>query len=499
MYTLKQWLDTRPQPFLEGLAELWGIEIPTASHKKSVEILARAMPGREAVSCVLSGCSQAAREALAEIMGKGGMVTRGEFSYEHGRIRPMGPGALMREKPWRAPANVAEELWYRGLIMESTEMISGETAQVFVIPHELRPWIPVSETFSVLFLPEEKPPTQVSPSPWTSWVDMTLLLAFVYLRRLRLRWDGRWHGRDRCDMASILGIGVEDADEREGRFGFFWTLAQEMGLLAVEPGGVVMLHRQRSMRWLEKTAAQANEALWKAWVGSARWNDLCRTPELECRGRGWKNDPVSTRRRFLASLIRWTQPGRWYSLARLVGAFERQEPDFQRPSGDYRSWSVRSRTTGEFLAGREHWNDVEGALIRFFVTGPMRWLGAVDTAGGDGEVLFRWTVRGDAMASGDRVPEYPREPAILEENTLLLPWTASPRTVFRAARIADFASRDERGVRFRLTSDSLTRAYAQGITPSVAADFVRKTTGRPFDRETLISLISKTNGAQEGK
>ncbi len=491
MYTLKQWLDAQPQPFLEGLAELWGIEIPTASHKRSVEILAEAMPKREAVSCALNGCSRAARDALAVIMGKGGMVTRSAFSYEHGRIRPMGPGALMREKPWRSPENVAEELWYRGFIVESTERISGVTAEVFVIPHELRPWIPVAELPRVLSLPEAAPPEDVRPSPWTLGVDMTLLLAFAYLRRLRLRWDERWHGRDRRDLAAMLGV---EPDERKGKFAFLWKLAQEMGMLVVEPGSVVMLHRERSLRWLEISAARAQEGLWRAWLGSKRWNDLCEVPDLECSGGGWENDPEGTRRRFLKHLLRWTQPDRWYSLDQLVETFAEHEPDFQRPGGDYRSWNVRDRATGNLLLGREHWDEVEGRLIRFLLTGPMRWLGAVEVAEGEAGTLFRWTPRGDVLASGEQVREYPEGRIRMDGAALLVPWSASPRTVFRAARVADFVSREESGVMFRISADSLTHAHARGVSLDAVATFLSEASGITIDRDTLVSLV---NGAHE--
>jgi len=407
----------------------------------------------------------------------------------------MGPGALMREKPWRTPANVTEELWYRGFIMESTEIISGEPAQVFVIPHELRPWIPVAAVPHIPSLPEANPPPGFVPSPWTLGADMTLLLAFVYLRRLRLRWDERWHARDRCDLAPVLGIEVVDqADEREGKFGFLWALAQEMGLLVVEPGSVVLLHREKILRWLDLKTEQAHELLWNTWVESKRWNDLCMIPEIECSGTGWENDPPGTRRRFLSSLLRWTSPSRWYSLSHLVEVFARNDPDFQRPNGDYRSWGVRSRTTGKLLLGRGHWYEVEGALIRFFVTGPMSWLGAMDVTESDGDVLFRWTDRGDALVSGEAVPAYPREPLRLEGTEVLVAWSAPPRTVFRAARIAEFVSRDDRGMRFRITAESLTRAYARGVSFDAAVSFLSEATGRPVDREKLISML---NGAQE--
>ncbi len=488
MYTLKQWLNSQPQPFLEGLAELWGIEIPAASHRKSVDILVGAMPGREQVACALSGCSQAARDALAELMGSGGMANRSAFVFRYGKIRPMGPGALMREKPWRSPMNVTEELWFRGFIIEGTKVVEGETAEVFLVPHELRPWLPMGEPVG-FFMSEAEPPDKNLASPWTLSADMTLMLAFIYLRRMRLRWDGRWHTSNRREMASMLG--VADADDASGRFGFLWILAQEQGLVVVDPVGMVLLHRDKLLKWLDLAVAKSQKVLWQAWLGSKRWNDLCQVPGLDCTGGSWENDPVGTRRRFLGVLVRWTRPGAWYSIGRLVEAFGEHEPDFQRPNGDYRSWSLRSRATGELLTGREHWQDVEGMLIHFFLVGPMSWLGAVEVVKQGDDRVFRWTERGDAMVSGEEPLDYPSGKVKLDsKGGLLVPWVSPNRTVFRVARIAEWASRSGDGLRFQVTIDSLTHARARGVSLDMAVSFLRDASGCDVAKDWLISVAN---------
>ncbi len=55
-------------------------------------------------------------------------------------------------------------------------------------------------------------------------------------------------------------------------------------------------------------------------------------------------------------------------------------PDFQRPDGNYDTWYIRQRGAPAFLRGFEHWQQVEGALLRFVLTGPLHWLGATTLA-----------------------------------------------------------------------------------------------------------------------
>ena len=59
-------------------------------------------------------------------------------------------------------------------------------------------------------------------------------------------------------------------------------------------------------------------------------------------------------------------------------AVHQQQPDFQRPAGDYDSWFLRDQQSGEFLRGFEHWDEVDGALLRYLICGPLHWLGGVD-------------------------------------------------------------------------------------------------------------------------
>ena len=74
--------------------------------------------------------------------------------------------------------------------------------------------------------------------------------------------------------------------------------------------------------------------------------------------------------------LRRLPPGEWRGLDALTAMIKREDPDFQRPEGNYTDWYLRETETGNFLTGFESWDRVDGALIRFIVTGPLYWLGA---------------------------------------------------------------------------------------------------------------------------
>ena len=68
----------------------------------------------------------------------------------------------------------------------------------------------------------------------------------------------------------------------------------------------------------------------------------------------------------------------WWSLQSFITAVHLHQPDFQRQAGEYESWFLKSASSGRTLSGFEHWDQVEGALLRFMIGGPLHWLGIVD-------------------------------------------------------------------------------------------------------------------------
>jgi len=113
-------------------------------------------------------------------------------------------------------------------------------------------------------------------------------------------------------------------------------------------------------------------------MDSLTFNELALIPHLILEGE-WSNDPQHARQAILGFLA-GLPTNTWWSLSAFVSDIHQAQPDFQRPSGDYDSWFIRYSLSGDYLRGFEHWDQVDGELIRFTFAAHFNWLGIVDLA-----------------------------------------------------------------------------------------------------------------------
>ncbi len=59
-------------------------------------------------------------------------------------------------------------------------------------------------------------------------------------------------------------------------------------------------------------------------------------------------------------------------------------PRLPAPAGDYDSWFIKRASDGQYLRGFAHWEEVDGALIKYFITDILHWLGQVDLSAAEG-------------------------------------------------------------------------------------------------------------------
>jgi hypothetical protein len=242
-------------------------------------------------------------------------------------------------------------------------------------------------------------------------------------------------------------------------------------------GEIVQLTGNRVRAFLDMTRAEQRRALFEAWRDSPEWNDLCRTPELECADTGtWRNDPLQTRNTLLR-LLGQLQPGIWYAQEDIVRAIQEVEPDFQRPTGSYDTWYIRNSSTQEFLKGFEQWERVEGALLRFLMRGPLHWLCALDLA--EPSAGTNWLVsqsRWGAGWLGHDVPQPDETPHtqidVAEDFTVTLRADAPLADRFRVERFAEWQQSYPTYV-YRITQRTLKRATENGIATAQIVDFLK--------------------------
>ena len=185
----------------------------------------------------------------------------------------------------------------------------------------------------------------------------------------------------------------------------------------------------------------------------------------------WTNEPLRTRVSILKLLATIPQQT-WWNLESFVAAIKQQHPDFQRPAGDYDSWFIRDRESGQYLRGFEHWDQVDGQLIRFMITGPLYWLGVVDLAApAEGKPLtaFRFSKWSAALLGGEAPAGLPLEDQKVHarSDARLRVSTRVPRAVrYQIARFSRWGGFDGKDYTYQLTPASLERAAQGGLRTS---------------------------------
>ena len=150
-------------------------------------------------------------------------------------------------------------------------------------------------------------------------------------------------------------------------------------------------------------------------------------------------------------------------------AIQAREPDFQRPAGDFDSWLVRDALTGESLAGISHWDAVDGALIRFMLTGPMHWLGLIDLSfrsPGEEPAGFKLSDGAEQLLMGKPLQDLPDEDQPIEvfSDGKLIAKRLTPRIArYQLSRFGVWTKETQQAYSYQLTPSSLAAASEQGL------------------------------------
>jgi len=481
---------------LRVIARFWDVEL-TASRRRDVAAqLAQAMAAPKAIISAWDALPGDQRQVLEALLAAGGRMPLRVFAREWGEIRIMGPGRLEREQPWREPTSPVEGLWYRGFIFRTFEQGPEGTYEVVFAPPELQAHLPASPApLPVIALEPAPKPTAVRLAGDTLLDDACTLLAYLQNEQVRPSSQGGWPARHEAHMARRLH------DPDPARLTLLHHLVRHLGWLRVTDSGRRCADPGPVAAWLQSPTGQQRTALADAWQDDPTWNDLFHVSTLHPEDTGaWRNDPLLARKAVLRHLKACT-PGTWYRLYDFVTAVRQADPDFQRPDGDYTSWYIRDAATGAYLSGFESWDAVEGALIKYLISGPLAWLGLTDLgAGGDpmngspspspfaSPSAFRLTQAGAVfLGLAEPAPEPEPTPLALQSDFTVLAPPARRYERFQLARVADWVRTGDPFV-YRLTPTSLERARRQGIPVTRVLEFLGRVTGAPVPRFVEAAL-----------
>ena len=218
------------------------------------------------------------------------------------------------------------------------------------------------------------------------------------------------------------------------------------------------VNAERVKAFLEASRPDALKMLHEAWLGSETFNELRLMPGLIFEGE-WQNQPLVTRE-FLLDMLGGVPDGAWWSLSAFISGVKKTYPDYQRPAGDYDSWFIKREADATYLRGFAYWDQVDGALIRFFITDILHWLGELDVARAE---------EGGPVAAFHQ-PETPLP--VVEENGKITVASngkivvsrLAPRAIrYQLSRFCEWDEEKPDEYRYHITPRSLAKAQEQGL------------------------------------
>jgi hypothetical protein len=489
MRSLEQALLDHELIILRVIGEWLGLDLTGTDKATAVDQLTEAFAQVDLVN-ELEYLEPEEAAALTDLVRQGGRAPVAVFARDHGDVRLMGPGRMEREEPWLDPTSPAESLWYRGFLYRGFDQTTEGTLEFYYLPQELLNRLAPPAPTPREAPPDDEPslhpieaPDETRPPPTDAVDDLTTLLALAQRSGL---------SPDRADLDGLL-MNL-DRDRRS----LLLTLATEMALL--RRTDELLRPTRAAIDWLQRSREAQLRALVDAWSRSV-WNELRHTPGLVAEGENWQNDPLPARTALMDALPADDQ---WYRLADIVALIRRQDPDFQRPDGNYETWYIRDAETRQYLSGFDNWDWVEGRLLRFLIQGPLHWLGMVElSAVSDPErAAYRFAPRAlawleDTPPAADEV----RVPLVVQpEGILLVPYNASRYERFQAARIADPEPvLPGKPYRYRIVPSSLADAQSQGISPERMLQFLESAGGRPTPAGLRRAIARWTEKGVEGR
>ncbi|HSJ86264.1 MAG TPA: helicase-associated domain-containing protein [Anaerolineales bacterium] len=438
---------------LRIVAEFWGLELDSITADDAREELSASLLDAELATELIDSLSPQARSAIRALLDEEGRIPWATFARKYGDIREMGAGKRDRERPHLKPSSTAETLFYRGLLARAFFDTEKGPQEFAYIPDDL-----LELLYNILEEePKEKALTPVKPASLPEVVAPSDALG-------RPASPGE-RGRELLANDSILDDATTYlAALRMGRSDYFSRMLRDPS----EPRLAALLttadlikdsvpQAEAVKTFLECPRSEALKMLQGAWLESTSFNELRLLPTIICEGE-WKNNPQETRE-FLLNLLDAVPEGKWWSLGAFIRDIKQKYADFQRPAGDYDSWFIRRKSDGQYLRGFSSWEQVDGALVKFFITDILHSLGQVDLSIADGPsepTAFRIvTFQGEKEERG--------KIAVSSSGRISIPQSA-PRVVrYQVSRFCEWEESKEDVYRYRISTRSLSKAKEQGL------------------------------------
>lgn len=443
---------------LHIIADLWGIDLVAPDRRQGRRNLSNSILNADLVLEIFESLDPEAQKAIRSIHASQDRLPWQQFIHQYGEIREMGPGKRDREVPYRNPKSISEILWYRAFI-----------ARTFMeTPDGLKEFAFIPDDLVNLLLLGKKPKNILFGRPATK------------KERLFLQPANESIVDHSCTLLAALRIGF--TNEELMNISKNWSIQVDTLTQLLIATGLLDKGNQPIAEkigvFLQLDRGKSLLQFFEVWKNSSQINDLHDIPQLQIEGE-WLNRPAHTRENIL-SILEGLERHIWWSIPAFITAIKNKHQDFQRSAGEYETWYIKDKKSGEYLRGIEHWDKVEGELIRYFLTGPLHWLGLIDLASAtkDGENnAFRFSKSSRNLLTG-------KPPAFLElenekvhiDSKLLIhvPQKFARNLRYQISRFSEWEGSKKENYQYRITAKSLERARSQGLQAAQLSSLLEK-------------------------
>ena len=495
MQTVHQLLLETDDAVLYTIAAAWGIKSPSKQPDTLREDLQDTLLNADNAERMWESLTDEQRQSLQTLLGSRGQMPMSMFKRLFGEIRRMGRGQIEREEPHKNPESAAEALFYRGLIGEAFILGDSGTQAFAYVPDDMVLVLPTHKTaYDNIESPPQEPVASFDVNDVnepraadTSIVDdFTTLLAFLRLYGPPI--DGDTIAADSLD--ALMPYLLVPSPPRAA---FMMMVGITTSLIDVQNGRAYP-HATEARRWLAASRADQLEAMIAGWYESSLYMELWHVADLTVE-RVDNYDPSLARRTLFDTMYNVVPESDWWDIDEFIYLIKQQNPDFQRPNGDYDSWYIMD-SGGEYIRGFESWDTVEAVQIEFLINGPMHWLGLLDIA----PEAARLTGYGRGAIGRSQFPKPPDspEPTIVQDDgTLLLSRRASRMDRYQVARFTSWQSAPSLDsgdpYTYLLDLKGVHQADAQGINTGHITTFIKRVLGDDPIPERIEKLLQNWN------
>jgi len=437
---------------LHIIAEFWGLELESNDVDSAQEELSASLLDLELLTELMDSLSPQADSAIIDLVNADGRIPWATFTRKYGDIREMGAGKRDREHPHHKPSSTAEILFYRGLLARAFFETEKGSQEFAYIPDDLLELIIIHKDTQT---ENDNQPEAQSRHPTMTESDAPGRPA-----------SPKEKGTEILADDSIL----DDATTLLAALRMGKNLESDSALLSLREKNLLLnllisanLIRQNTVqaeavkKFLAAPRNNALKMLQDAWLESATFNELKLMPGIICEGE-WTNQPLETRD-FLLNLLDSIPEDKWWSLNSFVRDIKQKYADFQRPASDYDSWFIKRESDGVYLRGFSYWDQVDGALIKYFIITILHQLGQVDLSVAEGTIeptAFRVTEFDNKKSENGKIT--------VSSNGKISILRDVPRVVrYQVSRFCEWDESKSDEYKYHLTINSLTKAKEQGL------------------------------------